>query len=56
MVMQLSGRLEGVDLSFATSLLEIREKNGVAYYKTRLPSNTRASSATKRLIASLRGA
>lgn len=37
-VMRLSGRLEGVDLGFATSLLEIREKNGVAYYKTRLPA------------------
>ncbi len=36
--MQLSGRLEGVDLSFTTDLLEIREKNGVAYYKTRLPN------------------
>ena len=37
-VMQLSGRLEGVDLSFATSLLDIRENNGIAYYKTRLPA------------------
>lgn len=36
-VLKLSGRLEGVELSFTTSLLEIREKNGVAYYKSRLP-------------------
>jgi len=37
-VMELSGRLEGVELCFTTSLLEIREKNGVAYYKTGMPT------------------
>ena len=35
--LKLSGRLEGVELGFTTSVLEIRKKNGVAYYKARLP-------------------
>lgn len=39
--MRLSGRLEGVELNFRTSLLEIREKSGVAYYKTNLPTTLR---------------
>ncbi|MCB1759822.1 MAG: flagellar brake protein [Gammaproteobacteria bacterium] len=34
----LTGRLEGVVLSFSTQLLEIRKKNGAAFYKARLPA------------------
>jgi len=39
--MRLSGRLEGVELNFSTDLLEIREKDGTAYYKTSIPSMVR---------------
>ncbi|MCP4286297.1 MAG: flagellar brake protein [Gammaproteobacteria bacterium] len=39
MTIEISGRLDGVALNFETSLLEIREKNGIAYYKTRLPTS-----------------
>lgn len=36
--MRLSGRLEGVELNFSTSLLDAREKNGAAYYKCSVPA------------------
>ena len=39
MTLRLSGRLEGVELSLTTRLLEIRVQNGVAYYKTSLPES-----------------
>lgn len=35
----LDGRLNGVALSFNTELLEAREKNGIAFYKVRLPES-----------------
>ena len=39
--MQLTGRLQGVDLSFSSKLIEAREKGGVAFYKAELPKRIR---------------
>jgi c-di-GMP-binding flagellar brake protein YcgR len=35
----LSGRLDGVVLRFSAQLLEVRKKNGIAFYKATLPPN-----------------
>jgi c-di-GMP-binding flagellar brake protein YcgR len=39
--MHLTGRLQGVDLSFSSDLIEAREKNGIAFYKVKLPKRIR---------------
>jgi len=35
----LSGRLDGVELRFSTHLNEVREKGGIAFYKTGMPGS-----------------
>ncbi len=35
--LQVAGRLDGVDFSFSTRLIDVREKQGTAFYKMTLP-------------------